>query len=372
MAFQLRAASKKRTKLRMAISGVPGGGKTYTALRVAKHLIGEAYKLDDPEKSRIALIDTERSSAEFYADEFSFRHGNLPPEAWHPEKFTEALRVAEAACDVVILDSITHEWKWCLQQVDILKPKYKGNTWATWSEIRPPHDKFIDAIMSSAAHVICTMRSKMATEMLETGRGQKEVKQVGLETIQEGELDYAFHVVIDMARENHSASVRKSRIRIAGEQALDGRVFPCPGEAFAGLLVQCLESGTVEEAKKPAVPGEKKPAPEVGSGKRGEDRQPKPDGATMTTAETAQAAKTVTDATHLPELARIEVEVMGAVYELDLQKVNEIAKSAPNRTKGANDEVKTKLRALFTKAREDIAAGRDAATEANESDTVAP
>lgn len=282
MAFQLRAASKKRTKLRLAISGVPGGGKTFTSLAVAKYLIGEPFKLDDPSKSRVALIDTERSSSEFYADEFDFQHGNLPPELWHPTRFLEALRICEANADVVILDSITHEWKWCLAQVDILKPKFKGNTWSAWSEIRPPHDAFIDAIMSSSAHVICTMRSKMATEMVNDG-GRKEVKQLGLETIQDAELDYAFHVVADMDRDTNSATVRKSRIRVGGQNPLLGKVFPHPGEAFTKLIVDCINTGEVVEAPKPKVPEQRR-------------EEPRREAPPMPPAETAAAAQAVADA----------------------------------------------------------------------------
>ena len=56
-----KKATKKGCKLRLALFGVSGGGKTYSALRLATGLGG-----------KIALIDTEHGSASKYADRFEF------------------------------------------------------------------------------------------------------------------------------------------------------------------------------------------------------------------------------------------------------------------------------------------------------------
>ena len=54
-------ATKSQAKLRLALFGPSGAGKTFTALRLAKGIGG-----------RVALIDTERGSASKYADRFEF------------------------------------------------------------------------------------------------------------------------------------------------------------------------------------------------------------------------------------------------------------------------------------------------------------
>lgn len=256
MAFEpkIRKASKKRAKLRMAIGGATGSGKTYSAIKIAKHLIGEPYRLPEGQTSRIVVIDTERNSAELYADEFDFQHCELPPEHWSPKDFKSAVQFCERSADVIIPDSITHEWKYCLNQVDILKPKFGGNTWSTWSAIRPPHDDFIDALMASKAHIIATMRSKMATMQDKDSSGKTVIKQVGLESIQADDLDYAFTVVLDMEKENHAAHVRKTRC-----SALDGRVFPLPGADIAAILNEWLNSGEAPEVPAPRVSAEPMP-----------------------------------------------------------------------------------------------------------------
>ncbi|MBR1437567.1 MAG: AAA family ATPase, partial [Synergistaceae bacterium] len=55
MAF--RKAERKQAKLRLAITGTAGSGKTYGALQLAQGLSG-----------KIAMIDTENGSGDLYSD----------------------------------------------------------------------------------------------------------------------------------------------------------------------------------------------------------------------------------------------------------------------------------------------------------------
>ncbi len=85
---QFTTATKHAAKLRMALDGPAGSGKTYTALSVAAALPGP-----------VALIDTEHGSASKYADLFDF--AVLELESFHPERYTEAIAAAEAAAGTV-------------------------------------------------------------------------------------------------------------------------------------------------------------------------------------------------------------------------------------------------------------------------------
>ncbi|MCX8017657.1 MAG: ATP-binding protein, partial [Rhodocyclaceae bacterium] len=91
-------ASKRQAKLRLAIAGPSGSGKTYSALAVASGIGG-----------RIAVVDTEHGSASLYADRFDFDVFEMTPP-FAPERFVEAIQAAAKAYDVLIIDSITHEW----------------------------------------------------------------------------------------------------------------------------------------------------------------------------------------------------------------------------------------------------------------------
>lgn len=225
--MQFQPAQRKRAKLRLALSGPSGSGKTYSALLIAKGLGG-----------RIAVIDTERGSASLYSDLTDFETLELQPP-FTPERFMEAIsEAAKSGFDVLVIDSITHEWDGsggCLEiNEQIAHAKFKGNTWAAWNETTPRHRAFLDAILQSPMHVIATMRSKT-----ETVQGDdKKVKKLGMKSIQREGAEYEFTVVLDLEHERHYALSSKDRTRLFTEPHV---ISPATGERLAAWL----ESGAV-------------------------------------------------------------------------------------------------------------------------------
>ena len=147
MSVFFKKAERKNAKLRLALAGPTGAGKTLGALLIAKGIGG-----------KIAVADTENSSAELYDDVVEFEHANIQ-SPYTPEKFIEAIHAAEkAGFDTLILDSITHEWSGvggCLEIVDKLSSTtFKGNSWGAWSQATPRHRKFIDAMLQSSVNII--------------------------------------------------------------------------------------------------------------------------------------------------------------------------------------------------------------------------
>lgn len=203
-----KKAERKNAKLRLALSGPTGAGKTECALRLATGIGG-----------RIAVGDTENDSASLYADQYNFESVNITPP-YTPDKFVAVIKAAEkAGFDTLILDSITHEWSGvggCLEMVDKLAPKFKGNTWAAWSEVTPKHRMFIDAILHSSIHIIVTLRSKMDTIQEDLGNGKKKVKKVGMKSEQREGIEYEFTTVLDLDAD-HIATATKDRTRIFAE-----------------------------------------------------------------------------------------------------------------------------------------------------------
>jgi hypothetical protein len=75
-----KKATKQAARLRLALVGPAGSGKTYTALAVGQHLGG-----------KVAVIDTEHGSAAKYADLFTFDVMELTqgvPSATGPRRVT--------------------------------------------------------------------------------------------------------------------------------------------------------------------------------------------------------------------------------------------------------------------------------------------
>lgn len=202
-------AVRKRAKLKLAVSGVAGSGKTTAALEIATGLLGSGG-------GRIAVIDTERRSADLYAGLYEFDSLGLDPP-YAPERFIEAINAAQAAgYAVCIIDSASHEWSGsggCIDiNEDLAQSKFRGNTWSAWSVTTPRHRSFLDAIIQCDMHVIATMRSKE-----ETIQGDdKKVRKVGLKAEQRDGTAYEFSIVFEIEHQTHKAIATKDRTRMFG------------------------------------------------------------------------------------------------------------------------------------------------------------
>lgn len=206
MTIQIKKAQRRRAKLRIGASGPSGSGKTYSALLIAQ---GLATAWD-----KVLLIDTENGSGELYSDLGAYNVITLTAP-FTPEKYIEAIKAAEEAeMEVIIIDSTSHEWDGkggCLEINERLAAtKFKGNTWAAWSETTPRHQKFLEAITTSGCHVITTARSKTDTIQTE----DKKIKKVGLKEIQREGFEYELTVNFNIDREGHYAIASKDRTGI--------------------------------------------------------------------------------------------------------------------------------------------------------------
>jgi len=219
-------ATKKQAKLRLAIFGPSGAGKTYTALRIASGM-----------SSKIAVIDTERGSASKYSDRFGFDVAELqtPTIEGYCDYLTGA---AGAGYEVIIIDSITHGWASLLEEIDKLaKAKYKGNTWSAWSDGTPKQKKMINAILNYPGHVIATMRSKTEWVTETTDGGKSRPVRVGLAPEQGKGIEYEFDMLIEMTPE-HYCNVLKDRTGKYQDAMIEK-----PGEDFGKELLNWLSDG---------------------------------------------------------------------------------------------------------------------------------
>ena len=191
-------AKRTNAKLRLAITGTAGSGKTYGALLIAKGLEG-----------KIAVIDTECGSASLYSHLVDFDVCNLTPP-FDPRRYVQLIHEAEnAGYNVIIIDSLSHEWIGAGGSLDnqnnIASTKYRGNSYAAWRDITPLHNLLIDAILASPCHIIATMRSKT-----DYANDNGKPLKVGLAPVQREGTDYEFTTVLDIAQ-NHLATVSKDR-----------------------------------------------------------------------------------------------------------------------------------------------------------------
>lgn len=232
--MQLQKATRKKVKLRLGLSAVAGGGKTYSALLLAKGLCGDW--------SKVAVIDTENNSASLYAHLGDFNTINLT-SPYTPERYIQAIKACEdGGMDVIIIDSITHEWDGKGGILEI-HGAMTGNSFTNWSSITPRHQKFIDAILQSTSHVITCVRRKQDYEMTKDSNGKVKVEKAGLKEItREGfEYDLSANLELDI---KHNVTASKDRTGLF----IDKPQFIIT-EATGRLIKEWCETGAEPETR---------------------------------------------------------------------------------------------------------------------------
>ena len=184
--MQLRQSERRQAKIKMALQGSAGSGKTFSSLLLAKGLTNGNL-------SKVAIIDTENGSADLYAHLGNYNVLSLQPP-FSPQKYAEAIQVCEdAGMEVIIIDSISHCWDFLLDYHISLA----GNSFTNWAKIKPLEKLFIEKILQAKAHVIATMRTKQ-DYVLNQKDGKFIPEKVGLKAVQRDGLDYEFTLVFDV------------------------------------------------------------------------------------------------------------------------------------------------------------------------------
>jgi hypothetical protein len=215
MSFQL--AARRNSKLRLALSGTAGSGKTYTALQIARMF-----------SANIGLADSERKASEKYAIKAGKPEA---PGAWRfqvstdfeksPDGYVKLIAdAAEARFDVLILDSYSHMWIGARDEVDRSSGASKFTS--GWKAVSPKVSKVVDRILDFPGHIIATLRSKAEYALEKDEKtGKIQPRKIGMETVARDGTDYEFDVMLDLTPEG-TLTVTKTRF---GESLPMGKTF---------------------------------------------------------------------------------------------------------------------------------------------------
>lgn len=199
-----RRAERKKAFLKIAITGVSGSGKTYSALQLAQGLGG-----------KIAMIDTENGSGELYSTLCDYDVAPMKAP-FSPEKYIDYIHEAEnAGYNVLIIDSLSHAWAGEGGLLDFIDKKTSSstsrNSFTAWKEATPKQNRLVDTILQAKMNVIVCMRSKQAYEIVENDKGKKTPMKMGLAPIQRDGLEYEFTIMFDISLDRHMAVATKDR-----------------------------------------------------------------------------------------------------------------------------------------------------------------
>lgn len=128
--MELKRALRKQAKIKLALQGPNGSGKTMSALILASGMV---------EWGKIAVVDTENHSADLYVHLGNYNMLQLS-QPFSPERYIEAIETCEkAGMDVIIIDSNTHEWDGNGGILDV-HGNMPGNSFTNWAKMTSRHN----------------------------------------------------------------------------------------------------------------------------------------------------------------------------------------------------------------------------------------
>lgn len=230
MVFKVEPAKLEQTKARVALVGVAGCGKTYTALITAQEL-----------GKKVVVLDTENKSSAKYAQTWpSFGFDVLPMPDYAIKTYIDALDFVSTKYDVVIVDSLSHAWAGrggALEMAETMKAKHGGNKFAAWGDVTPLQNQLVEIILNYPQHIIATMRMKMEYVLTQDDRGKTSPQKVGLGIVQRDSFEYEFDIVGQMDID-HNLLITKTRC-----PNLDGFMMHKPDGTFGKVLSAWLNNG---------------------------------------------------------------------------------------------------------------------------------
>lgn len=234
MSIEIKPAERRKRKLRMALDGISGSGKSLTALGILRGVLG-------PE-GRLCAIDTEHESLSEYAGIFptelqpsGFDHIVLTD--FSVNSYMAAIdAVVKAGYDGLLIDQASHAWAGkggILEYVDTQAGEDGFFSKKGWRKATPMHAQFIDKMIGAPLHLIATLRVKSEYVIEKDSAGKNTPHKVGLQPIQREGFDYEFSILGSMDKA-HVLRINKSRCLdadAAGKLSnfLEGAVIPNPG-----------------------------------------------------------------------------------------------------------------------------------------------
>ncbi|MBN8803508.1 MAG: AAA family ATPase, partial [Sphingopyxis terrae] len=166
--FEVRPARRERVPLLIGLTGPSGGGKTYSALRLATGI-------QQVSGGEIYFIDTESRRALHYADRFKFQHIPFDAPFGSLDYLVALQQCVKAGAGVVIVDSMSHEHEGpggLMDLHDQAVQRMAGDDYAkrervkmlAWSEPKAKRRQLINGILQLNCNFIFCFRAKNSSK----------------------------------------------------------------------------------------------------------------------------------------------------------------------------------------------------------------
>ena len=180
--FTAADAKREHTPLLVGLTGPSGGGKTFSAFRLAtgiQSVVG----------GDIYMIDTENRRGLHYADRFTFKHVDMQPPFGSLDYLAAMQFAVDQGAKVIIVDSMSHEHSGPGGMIDLqetILTRMAGDDWRkrqamqmlAWAEPKTKRRQLIDGILRLNANIIFCFRAKNTSKPVKKD-GKTEVEKLG-------------------------------------------------------------------------------------------------------------------------------------------------------------------------------------------------
>ena len=161
MEFEFKEAAREAAPVFIGIEGESGSGKTYSALLLARGIVGP--------KGKIGIADTEGKRSLMYADDpeiGGFLHMDFVAP-YSSDRFRLMIHQAvKAGLQALVIDSASHEHEAeggmldFADQEEIRMSNNPRKTQAKWIKPKMQHNRFVRTALSCGIHIIFCIRVK--------------------------------------------------------------------------------------------------------------------------------------------------------------------------------------------------------------------
>lgn len=219
--FEAKDGKRERTPLLVGLTGPSGGGKTFSAHRLAQGIQsvvgGEIY-----------MIDTENRRGLHYADRFKFKHVDMQPPFGSIDYLAALEFCVAQGAKTIIVDSMSHEHEGPGGLLDLHEKeldRLAGQDWAkrerckmlAWAEPKARRRQLINGMIRLDANIICCFRAKQTAKPVKRD-GKTEVEQLGFMPIAGDE--FVFEMTLNCLLPPAAGGVPKWQSEETGERTM--------------------------------------------------------------------------------------------------------------------------------------------------------
>jgi hypothetical protein len=247
VSFEIRKATRQSARLVIALYGLSGSGKSFSALLLARGIAGDG---------KVVMIDSESGRGEAYADEIPGGYDVLPLDPpFSPARYVEAIEAAEkAGAKVIVIDSVSHEWENTGGVLDMAGANEgdgkKGL--AVWKGPKIEHSRLVLKMQQSSATIIVCLRAKYKNRQVKQNGKTEIVRDEFLSPIQSD--DFIFETTVHFEiQQDHTVIMTKPFTPALNRCFPDDRAKPFTVET-GKAVAEWAKGGNAGRSQEPEKP----------------------------------------------------------------------------------------------------------------------